>query len=503
MDIELVSRDITRFRGDAVVVGVIQADPTRPGPALDGPVAMIDSALDGLIGAMQRSGEFTGKPGETMLIPTFGKLETPRVLLVGLGPRERVNADRVRRDAAIACRSLNHGSVAQVGLALFWPELGLDEPPLAQAAVEGALIGLYTFNRYKSATAEEEHHLSTLSLLTSAGGDAHALHTAIERGRIMAEATNFARDLANEPPNVLTPTELAHRARQMALANGLECEILEREQMQERGMGGLLAVAQGSAQPPKLIILRYRGGDPNQPGMALVGKGITFDTGGISIKPAERMEEMKFDMCGAAAVIGAMQAIAQLKPKINVTALAPATENMPGGNAYRPGDILRISNGKTIEIVNTDAEGRLILSDALSLARKEGLAPIIDVATLTGACMVALGKVNTGVFSNDEQLSRAIVAAGAAEGEKFWPMPMDEEYDELIKSEVADVKQTGGRYGGAIIAAKVLSNFTQGAPWAHLDIAGTAYDEKKPYQAPGATGVAVRTLALLAERLAS
>jgi leucyl aminopeptidase len=505
MDIKLMTRDVTGFRGDALVVGVTQVLQELQGTAgtLDGPAATLDHVLGGLIRQLQRSGEFTGKAGETSLIHTLGKLETPRLLLVGLGPRDQMNTNRVRRGAAIACRSLGHADIAQVGLALFWPELGLDAAATVQAMVEGALFGLYQFNRYKSVDNEKgTHRINTLTLFVGPDGDTEALQSAIERGRIMAEATNFARDLANEPPNVLTPTELANRARAMAQAYGLECEILDRAQMEERGMGALLGVARGSAQPPKFIILRYRGGDPRQPGMALVGKGITFDTGGISIKPADRMEEMKFDMCGAAAVIGAMMAIAQLKPPINVTALAPATENMPGGNAYHPGDILRTANGKTIEIVNTDAEGRLILSDALSLARKEGLAPIIDVATLTGACVVALGKVHTGVFSNDQSLIDEIIAAGSEEGEKFWPMPMDEEYDELIKSEVADVKQTGGRYAGAITAAKVLSHFAQGAPWAHLDIAGTAYDEKKPYQAPGATGVAVRTLARLAERLA-
>ena len=326
---------------------------------------------------------------------------------------------------------------------------------------------------------------------------------AVRRGSALAEATNFARDLVNEPPNILTPTELANRSAAMSSQFGLECEILDRPQMQELGMGGLLAVSQGSAEPPKFIILRYRGATKSTAkGMALVGKGITFDTGGISLKPAERMDEMKGDMAGAAAVIGAMQAIASLKPDVNVTALVSTTENMPSGTSYRPGDILRIMNGKTIEIVNTDAEGRLVLADALSYAAKEGLSPIIDVATLTGAVVVALGNTMAGLFSNDSVLTEEIVAAGKAVGEKFWSMPMDEEYGEQIKSEIADIKQTGGRAAGSVTAAKILEHFVGDAKWAHLDIAGTSYvDSKKPHQEKGATGMAVRTLAELASRM--
>ena len=272
--------------------------------------------------------------------------------------------------------------------------------------------------------------------------------------------------------------------------------------MQELGMGGLLGVSQGSAEPPKFIILRYQGASKSaDKGMALVGKGITFDSGGISLKPAERMDEMKGDMAGAAAVIGAMQAIASLKPAVNVTALVPTTENMPSGTAYHPGDILRIMNGKTIEIVNTDAEGRLVLADALSYASKEGLSPMIDVATLTGAVVVALGNTSAGLFSNDTELSDEIIAAGTVAGEKFWPMPMDAEYGEQVKSDIADVKQTGGRAAGSVTAAKILEHFVGDAKWAHLDIAGTSYvDSKKPYQEKGATGMAVRTLAELALR---
>ena len=372
----------------------------------------------------------------------------------------------------------------------------------AEAQTEGAFYGLYEFKKYKSSSDSDNHkHIDEITLL---GEDEHALTQGSERGRVIAEAVDFCRDLGNEPPNVLTPTELANRSRAMAESCGLECEILEREQMKELGMGCLLGVAQGSAQPPKFIILRYQGDPGGAPGLALVGKGITFDTGGISIKPAAGMEDMKMDMCGAAAVIAAMQAIAHLKPKINVTALAPATENMPGGNAYRPGDILRAMNGKTIEIINTDAEGRLVLADALSYARAHNLSPIVDAATLTGAIVVALGTVRAGIFANDDALAHQIQGIGEEVGERFWNMPMDEDYDDLIKSDVADTLQSvSRREAGSIGAARILGRYAEGAPWAHLDIAGVNdFGSAKPYADKGASGIPVRTFVALAERLA-
>jgi leucyl aminopeptidase len=333
----------------------------------------------------------------------------------------------------------------------------------------------------------------------SEGSSTDEFEDAIHKGQALAEATNTARDLINEPPNVLTPTELANRAKAMAERSGLECEVFDKSKITELGMGGLLAVSKGSAEPPQFIILRYRGaGDQGEKGVALVGKGITFDTGGISLKPAAGMDEMKGDMGGAAAVIGAMQAIAALKPNINVTGLVPTCENRPSSTSYLPGDILRILNGKTIEIVNTDAEGRLVLADALSYAVQENLSPIVDLATLTGGIVVALGHIFTGLFCNDEQLSSDIIAAGKAAGEKYWPMPLDDDYKEQISSEVADIKQTGGRAASSVTAAKILENFVGGTSWAHLDIAGTSFIEgKKPYQEHGATGVGVRTLAEL------
>ena len=327
------------------------------------------------------------------------------------------------------------------------------------------------------------------------------LDEALVRGRIVAEAQNFTRDLVSEPANRLTPAVLAERARQMAAEQGLECEILDRERMQQLGMGALLGVAMGSSQPPALIVLRYR---PERPGpegvhLGLIGKGITFDTGGISIKPSENMEKMKYDMAGGAAALGAMQALAQLKPAIPVTALVPAVENMPGGRAQRPGDIVTTLSGKTVEVLNTDAEGRLVLADAMTYARRLGCTHLVDAATLTGAIVVALGHVNVGAFSNDESLLGKVMAAAKAEGEKMWHMPLDDDYKEALKSPFADMPNIGTRWGGAITAAMFLKEFVETTPWVHLDIAGTAWlEEDKPFLPKGPTGVPLRTMVRLA-----
>jgi leucyl aminopeptidase len=508
IDVRVSTRDVQQFEGDAVAVGVFAG-----AGGLEGPAASLDSAMAGVIGALRASGEVTGAADEVTLLHTLGKIEPARVAIVGLGQRQRFTADRVRRSAAIACRALRRAGARHVGLALAWAESGVNLAQAARAATEGALLGLYEFTVYKGgddhgagadgAAADGQHRQRIETITVLGRGREHALRTAVERGCILAEATNMARDLGNEPPNVLTPTEFANRAQAMADHVGLACEVLGPTDLEALGMGALLGVARGSAEPPRLIILRYRGGPADQPGLGLVGKGITFDSGGISIKPAEHMDEMKMDMCGGAAVVGAMRAIAQLKPAINVTGLVPTTENMPGGRAYHPGDILRASNGKTIEIVNTDAEGRLILADALSHAVRLGLAPIVDAATLTGAIVVALGHLRAGLFSNDESLQRTIQQAAEAAGERVWPMPMDAEYEALIHSDIADVKQTGGRWGGSISAAKVLSNFVGATPWAHLDIAGVnARDEREPDGDKGATGSGVRLFAELAATLA-
>lgn len=502
MDIQVTGKALKEVACDALVVSAVRSKTGQQSHEVlfSEAAKEVDTALSGLIRQICSDGEFKGNLGEMTTVHTMGKLAAKRVIVVGLGSQENLNAQALRKASAIAARHLQNTGAHQLALALSFE--GMDAEAETQAQIEGVLLGLYTFKKYLHTNDAGSEQGITKIWLVPGKASANILERSIHRGSAMAEATNFARDLVNEPPNVLTPTELANRASAMAKQFGLECEILERSQMQELGMGGLLGVSQGSAEPPKFVILRYRGAThSSDKGMAFVGKGITFDTGGISLKPAERMDEMKGDMAGAAAVIGAMQAIASLKPAVNVTALVSTTENMPSGTAYRPGDILRIMNGKTIEIVNTDAEGRLVLADALSYAAKEGLSPIVDVATLTGGVVIALGNTMAGVFSNDVQLSDEIIAAGKAAGEKFWPMPMDEEYGEQIKSDVADIKQTGGRAASSVTAAKILEHFVGDAKWAHLDIAGTSYvDSKKPHQEKGATGMAVRTLAELALR---
>ncbi len=328
---------------------------------------------------------------------------------------------------------------------------------------------------------------------------------AVSRGVILAESQNFARDLGNEPANVLNPTELANRAKLMANQEGLEIEILDEDRLVQLGMGSLLGVATGSAQPPVLLIVRYRPASVNRVKtskaihLGLVGKGVTFDSGGISIKPADGMEKMKYDMCGAAAVLGAMRAIARLKPAVEITALVPVVENMTGSGAQRPGDIVKTLSGKTVEVLNTDAEGRLILNDAITYAQRLGCTHLVDAATLTGAIVVALGHLYTGAFTNNQEWMDRVMAAAKSQGEKFWQMPLDVEYKDLLKNAFADLSNIGGRWGGAISAAYFLKEFADPTPWVHLDIAGTAWhDDAKPHMAKGPTGVCVRTFVELA-----
>jgi leucyl aminopeptidase len=501
MDIRLIEQRVEDMQCDAIVLGVAykKVGQQRKDLLLAEEAKEVNNLLGGLIQTMYEDGEFKGELGELVTLHPMNKLAAKRIIVIGLGSQEKMNTQSIRRASAIASRHLQQTGAHHITLVLHSETWNIDVNNSVQAEVEGALLGLYTFKKYKQTNTNGNGRGITRINLLANHASGTSLGQAVDHGIALAEATNFARDLVNEPPNVLTPTQLAHRASALATQFGLECRVLDRPEMQEMGMGGLLGVSQGSAEPPKFIILRYSGAPESKSenqGIALVGKGITFDTGGISLKSPEGMYRMKGDMAGAAAVIGAMHAIAALKPAMNVTALVPTTENMPSGTAYRPGDILRIMNGKTIEIVNTDAEGRLVLADALSYAVKNGLSPIIDVATLTGGIVVALGSVMSGIFCNDQELSNDIITAGQSEGEKFWPMPLDDEYKEAIQSDIADIKQTGGRYASAVTAAKILEHFVGDAHWAHLDIAGTDFiDSKKPYQEQGATGVAVRTLA--------
>jgi leucyl aminopeptidase len=369
---------------------------------------------------------------------------------------------------------------------------GIESRASAEAIVEGSILGLYNFSKYRKPEYED---IKEMLIVEREESKIPTLEQAVYKGKIMAEAASLARDMVNEPANCMTPSRMAELAKEIADKYSLKFAAFNSEEMEAMGMGALLGVARGSSQTPKLITLSYRGDESCKSSIGFIGKGVTFDSGGISIKPSEGMGEMKDDMAGGAAAIAALSAIAQLKPRVNVTAIIPATENLPSGTALKPGDVLRAMNGKTIEVISTDAEGRLILADALSYAVKQGLSPLVDLATLTGACRVALGNLYSGAFGNNCELTDKVLKAADKAGEKLWQMPMPEEYKEQIKSEIADIKNTGDRYGGAITATLFLAEFVDDTPWVHLDIAGTASSSKESgYTVKGATGVGVRTL---------
>ncbi len=501
MRISVETADITAVTTPALVVNLFSGV-TAPG----GATGAVDAALGGAISQLIEEGEIKGKQGELTMLHTMGKIGPARVLVAGLGKQDDFDADAARRVSAESLRYLRRRGVRRAVTVAHGAGAGGLSPEEAGCAIaEGALLGLYRFDRYHSnGNGDESRELEELTIAERDGGRAQAIRDGVAQGRAMAEAALIARNMVNEPANVMNPTAMAETARRVAEEHGLGFEAMDNAQMKEMGMGAFIGVAQGSDEPAKLIILTYAG-DPDNPGnnLGLIGKGITFDTGGISLKPAANMEAMKGDMAGGASVIAAMQIIAQLKPRINVTGMVAATENMPGGSAQRPGDVVRAMNGKTIEVINTDAEGRLVLADALCLARRRGLTRLVDVATLTGAMVTALGKACTGVMGNDAALIEDVIWAGKQTGEKFWELPMFDEYKELIRSDVADMKNSGGRQAGSISAAFLLKEFVEGAAWAHLDIAGTSTSEKASgYLVKGATGAPARTLAQLAVNLA-
>ncbi|MDP6102485.1 MAG: leucyl aminopeptidase, partial [Dehalococcoidia bacterium] len=443
--------------------------------------------------------------GEITIIHTLGKIPPARVVVIGLGRQKDFSAEVVRQVLGTTCRRLRRAGIEKAATILHGAGIGgLDTAESAQAVAEGALLGLYTFNRYFSKAEGEGSGPKELTVVEMDDSRISAIQEALDRGEIFSDAAMLARDMVNEPSNYMTPTKISEIAQKVAEEHGLEVTILDKPQMRELDMGGLLGVAQGSAEPPKFILLPYHEDSDNPDNnLGLLGKGITFDTGGISLKGAADMGEMKSDMAGAASVIAAIKAIAQIRPKLNVTAIAAATENMTGGSAQKPGDVLRTMSGKTVEVENTDAEGRLVLSDALTYARQMGLNRLVDVATLTGAIVTSLGDICTGAFANDQGLVDSVISAGAISGERIWQLPMYEEYKEQNKSQVADVKNTGGRKARSIAAAQFLAEFSEDTPWVHLDIAGTAMSDKESgYQTRGATGVPVRTLVNLALNLA-
>ncbi len=499
MKITVIAGDITKVEASAAVVNLFEGVQT-PG----GATGAVDRAMGGAIRQLISEGEIKGKKGEITLIHSFGRVTPARVVVLGLGKQQDFSLEVIRNGMADVSRYLRRIGARKITTILHGAGIaGMDPQESAQAIAEGALLGLYTFQKHKS-EKEEPTEVEELTLVEVDNARIPHVERGIELGRIVAEAANLARDLANEPSNFMTPTDLARTARTVAEKWALECSILEWENMRELGMGAILGVAQGSAQPPKLIVLRYwgdRGRLENT--LGLLGKGVTFDSGGISLKPAQGMSGMKTDMAGGASVIAAMQAIAQLKPKINVIGLVPAAENLPSGTAQKPGDVLRAMNGKTIEVENTDAEGRLLLADAICYAKHLGAKKLVDVATLTGAIRVALGSVCSGAFGNDQALMERAIQAGEKTGERIWQLPMYEEYKEQNKSDVADVKNTGGSAASSITAAQFLAEFSEGTPWVHLDIAATARSDKQSgYTPKGATGVPVRTLVQLVQDLA-
>jgi leucyl aminopeptidase len=496
MDIKIGSSALIKSRQGAIVVGFYEGSEQPEGQA-----AAVDAELGGIIAQLIQQGDLKGKAKEINLIYSMGKLPAAKVIVLGMGKKNELTLEKVRVATADLVKYLSQKNVETASLELFSGS-GLEAQQVAQAMTEGALLGSYTFRRYITKAAENKP-VKILEIITSERGAIGLLKEGCRKGQIMAEAANFARDMANEPSNVVTPSELARTAVEVARKHKLSVKIIERKEMQKLKMGGLLGVAQGSREIPKFIILDYRGRESDEVDIALVGKGITFDSGGISIKPSEGMADMKGDKAGAAAVLAAISAIAQYKPGLNVQALIPATENLPSGTSFKPGDVITIMNGKTVEIVTTDAEGRLILADAISYALKQGAKKIVDVATLTGACQVALGDVCTGAFGNNQEFMDLILRAGKQSGECVWQMPMNEEYQELNKSDIADLKNSGGRYGGAISAAWFLGEFVGKTPWIHLDIAGTSdIAKERGYLVKGATGVPVRTLVNLVMALA-
>jgi len=434
-----------------------------------------------------QSNDCTGKIGNVITTYTAERSQVRKVMIVGVGDANALTAEHFRRAASTAARRRGNGTTRMAFVLPEWSPLGAEAT--AAAIVEGAILGSYSFTRYK--TTEKTKPLDDLVVVGSTRS--RAINTAIEQAAIVCEGVTLARDLANMPGNDLYPETLADHARRAGKTAGFRVQVFDKRKIEALKMGGLLAVNQGSVRPPVFIVMEWKGASATQPPIVLVGKGVTFDTGGISLKPAERMGDMKMDMHGAATVIGTMFAVAKLRLPINVVGLVPATENMPSGSAYRPGDIITFMNGKTAEIDNTDAEGRLILADALTYAERYKPQAVVDIATLTGACVIALGHVASGLMGNDRALLDRIKTAADATSEYVCELPLYEEYLEQIKSDVADVKNTGGRPAGAITAALFLKHFIGNYPWAHLDIAGTGMAPKEgAYTPKGATGVGVR-----------
>lgn len=492
MQIDLKAGRIGSENDTTVVIGLFKEDKLEEDDS-----SAMESALCRYLREILAMGDFKGNGEEVAVLYPRGLAPPSRVILVGLGKRDAFDPESARRASGVAVKKAMKLGVTELSTAIHGLDGGTLSPEdCAQATVEGLLLGAYRYDDFKT-DGPDGSSLESLTVLIPRRAQARDIGDGIEAGRITAAGTIMARDLSNAPGNALPPRKLAAAARRMASDTGLACRILTRKHIEEERMGALLAVNAGSDEPPRFIVLEYGEPAADRDTIVLIGKGITFDSGGISIKPSGGMEDMKHDMSGAAAVVGAMHSIGLLKPPIHVVGLIPATENLPDGRALKPGDVIATLSRKTIEVINTDAEGRLVLADALGFAERYQPAAVVDLATLTGACVVALGHAASGMMGNDETLLDRVRAAGEVSGERVWPLPLWKEYHDQIKSHVADVKNTGGRWGGALTAGAFLEKFVD-RPWVHLDIAGTAYTESsKAYCRKGATGVGVRLLVQL------
>ena len=489
MKITVKTGNVETLQTDAAVIMIIE------GEKLGSASARVDKALGGMLQKLLKRGDLSAKAGSVGVLYPDGRIAAERLIVAGLGKRSEFSADKLRLAAGKAAAAARGAGAKNVAIVI--DGFTLDQEETGQALAEGATLGLYRFLKYKTSKIEEnkgKKDIAAITVLSEKASAIKALAKGIRTGETIAASASLARDMVNAPPADMTPAVIAGIAQGLGRKHRLKVRVLERDAMRKLGMGGLLGVSLGSVQPPKFIIVEYRGGG-KKPFIALVGKTITFDSGGISIKPSENMDKMKDDMSGGAAVLGAITNAAALRLPLNIVALLPATENMPSGSALKPGDVLRTMSGQTIEILNTDAEGRLILADALAYACKYRPAVIVDIATLTGACRIALGQEASGMVGTSDRFKQKMREAGEKTGERVWELPLWDGYCDLIKSDIADMKNAGGRDGSVITAACLLSKFVQKHPWVHLDIAATAWTDKdRPYTPKGATGIGVRLL---------
>lgn len=491
MEIRRVDKTWTQVEADWLIVPVIEA------AEISGPLLELDQALSGIITRLKSMGDLTGKLASTLPLRGVTGIGASRVLFVGLGQGKDLTIARLDKALMTASRAIADKAETRVAVAVPTEMIGSVSPSdFVASAASCGLVGSIGQDLYR--TERGRHPFASLQVVSTGSTD---LDSALDRGRILGQSINLTRELVNRPPQEITPLGFARRAEAVAAETGLRIEILDQARLEQERMRSMLAVAQGSTEPPCMVVVEHNGGGPNAPRLALVGKGVTFDSGGLSLKPTDGMLTMKCDMAGAATVLGAMAAIARLKLPVNVVGYMGLVENMPGGSAFKLGDILTARNGVTIEVLNTDAEGRLVLADVLSYAVDAGVDRIVDLATLTGACVVALGEDVSGAFTNDQPWCDTLLAAAKTAGEDVWQLPMWDLYEDLIKGDVGDIKNTGGRWGGSITAARFLQHFVGNKPWVHLDIAGPAFaSSNKPHREAGGTGHMVKTLVELARR---